>query len=62
MITINGLQMVLSTNLKLLKHRGKGLEKMCQSVLQKNGWTLTNVNGKTTYVSKGSSWHDLKRA
>lgn len=25
-------------------------------------WTLTNVNGKTTYVRKGSRWHDLKRA
>lgn len=40
----------------------KGFRKNVSIRSSKNGWTLTNVNGKTTYVSKGSSWHDLKRA
>lgn len=40
----------------------KGFRKNVSIRSSKNGWTLTNVNGKTTYVSKGSRWHDLKRA
>lgn len=40
----------------------KGYRKNVSIRTTKNGWALTNVNGKTTYVSKGSRWHDLKRA
>lgn len=40
----------------------KGFRKNVSIRSSKNGWTLTNVNGKTTYVRKGSRWHDLKRA
>lgn len=40
----------------------KGYRKNVSICTTKNGWTLTNVNGKTTYVRKGSRWHDLKRA
>ena len=40
----------------------KGFRKNVSIRSSKNGWTLTNVNGKTTFVSKGSRWHDLKRA
>ena len=39
----------------------KGYRKNVSICTTKNGWTLTNVNGKTTYVRKGSRWHDLKR-
>lgn len=51
----------------LFNYKGKNDSEI---VLAKDGvaylfckqWTLTNVNGKTTYVRKGSRWHDLKRA
>lgn len=53
MIIINGLQMVLSTNLKLLKHRGKATERMSQFAQQRMGGRLLMSTEKQLMSARG---------
>ena len=53
MIIINGLQTVLSTNLKLLKHRGKATERMSQFAQQRMGGRLLMSTERQLMLARG---------